>query len=130
VTRIYLATCVLASSLLSSGAVAAQDAAAGEKVFRKCASCHQVGDKAKRGAGPILNGIIGAAAAQRDDFKYSPALSESGLTWDEATLADYLANPKSVVPKTRMAFAGLKDPDQIADVIAFLATWNADGTQN
>ena len=107
----------------------AGDPVAGEKVFKKCASCHQVGEAAKTRTGPALNGIIGQPAGQVADFKYSDAMANSGLTWDEATLALYLHKPKDLVKGTKMAFAGLKDETEVADVIAYLATYAADGTR-
>lgn len=124
--------CLTASILLVTplGHAVAQDIGSGEKVFKKCAACHQVGPDAKSKVGPSLNGIIGAAAGQVEGFKYSGALLESGLTWDEAALASFLKNPKETVPKTKMVFGGLKKDDEVADVIAYLATFNADGSQN
>ena len=124
-TRITLLS-ALALSLLTSPAFAEGDAAAGEKVFRKCKSCHAVGDGAKNKVGPMLDGIVGMAAGQNPDFKYSDSLLEKageGLVWDEATIAAFLAKPKDVIPKTKMSFAGLRKEDDIADVIAYLATF-------
>ena len=116
----------VALSLLAAPAFAEGDAAAGEKVFRKCKSCHAVGDGAKNKVGPMLNGILGAAAGQNPDFKYSDSLLEeagNGLVWDEATMAAFLAKPKDVIPKTKMSFAGLRKEEDIANVIAYLATF-------
>lgn len=124
-------TTVLIFASLSLGAAPSQagDAAAGEKVFNKCKACHQVGEKAKIRVGPVLNGIVGRAAGSDESFRYSDALSESGLTWDEATLADFLADPKATVPGNKMAFPGLRKEEEIANVIAFLASHSADGTR-
>lgn len=116
-------------ALGTSGAALAGDAVAGEKVFKKCASCHQVGEAAKNRTGPLLNGLVGRPAGQVPDFKYSEAMAGSGLTWDEATLAELLRKPKDLVKGTKMSFAGLKDEAEIADVIAYLATFAADGTR-
>jgi cytochrome c len=115
--------------VVSAFPVLAQDIEAGEKIFKKCATCHQVGEGAKSKSGPALNGVVGPAAGSRDDFKYSTAMAESGLTWDEQTLTQYLRKPRDVVPKTRMAFAGLKGDDEIVNVIAYLASFNADGSR-
>ncbi len=103
----------------SAPALAAGDADAGKKVFNKCKACHAL-EEGKNKVGPTLFGVIGNKAAAVQGFKYSKALQESGLTWDEATLAKFLAKPKDVVPGTRMAFAGLKKDDEIADVIAYI----------
>lgn len=105
----------------------AADPEAGERVFRKCQSCHQVGPEAANRVGPVLNGIVGAAAAQ-GDYAYSDALKASGITWDEATLAAYLRSPKDVVPGGKMTFAGLRQDEEIADVIAYLGRFGPDGS--
>ncbi|WP_373504203.1 cytochrome c family protein [Aestuariivirga sp.] len=116
-------------ALCLAGPAAAADPVAGENVFKKCAACHQVGDAAKNRVGPVLNGIVGRAAGQIADFKYSDAMLGSGLTWDEATLSEYLRKPKDLVKGTKMAFAGLKDESDVTNVIAYLATYAADGTR-
>jgi cytochrome c len=98
-------------------------AAKGEKVFKKCKSCHQVGSKAKNRSGPILNDIVGNAAGAVDGFKYSKpmkAAADGGLVWSEAELAAFLAKPKKYMKGTKMSFAGLKkEKDQLA-VIEYL----------
>ncbi len=107
----------------------AGDAAKGEDVFKKCRACHAVGEGAKNKVGPALNGIVGAKAGAVADYKYSPAMMEANLTWDEASLDKYLENPKGLVPKTKMIFGGLKKEEDRKDLIAYLATYNADGTK-
>ncbi|MDU8941833.1 c-type cytochrome [Ovoidimarina sediminis] len=114
------------AATLALPALADGDAAKGERVFNKCKACHAVGDGAKNKVGPALNGIVGAAAGQNADFKYSDALlaaAEGGLTWDEETLSAFLAKPKDVIDRTKMAFPGLRKEDEIEDVIAYLATF-------
>lgn len=104
-------------------AVDADLAAAGEKVFKKCAACHKVGDGAKNASGPMLNGVVGRAVAAAEGFKYSPAMTEAGaggMVWDAATIDAYLADPKGFIPKNKMSFAGLKKPEDRAAVIAYL----------
>ena len=104
----------------------AELASAGEKVFRKCKSCHQVGEGAKNKTGPLLNGIINHAAGAVEGYKYSKALAEqasAGLVWDEATLAAFLANPKATVSGTKMSFRGLKSDEDIAAVTEYLKTF-------
>lgn len=98
----------------------AQDAASGEKAFRKCAACHQTGADAVNKVGPHLNGIVGRAAASVDGFRYSAAMRNSGIVWDEDRLAEYLANPRQVVPGTTMAFAGIRNEQELHDLIAYL----------
>lgn len=109
-------------------AVAAADPdlmAAGEKVFKKCAACHKVGEGAKNGTGPQLNAIVGRVAGTAEGFKYSKPMVDAGaggLMWDAAALDAYLADPKGFIPKNKMAFAGLKKEDERAAVIAYLST--------
>ena len=101
----------------------AQDAEKGAKVFNKCMACHSIEDKNK--IGPSLKGIVGRKAASVEGYKYSDAMlakAAEGVIWDEATLAAYLPDPKSFVPGTKMAFPGLKKPEDVANVIAFLKT--------
>ena len=107
---------------LAAGQAAAQDAAAGEKVFTKCKACH-VADEDKNKIGPSLMGVIGKTAGTHPGFKYSKAMveaGEGGLVWDDANLTAYLRAPKEVVKGTKMAFPGLKKDDDIANVIAYL----------
>lgn len=115
-------------ALAFASAAQAQDAAAGETVFNKCKACHQVGEGAKNRVGPPLNGIVGAAAGQTEGFRYSPAMAESGLVWDEATLTAYLRDPRGFLPGAKMTFAGLSSDEDLANLIAFLAGFAADGT--
>ncbi|MDT8855542.1 c-type cytochrome [Paracoccaceae bacterium Fryx2] len=99
---------------------------AGEKVFKKCAACHKVGDKAKNSTGPMMNGIVGRSAATVEGFKYSPAMTKAaadGLVWDAASIDAYLLDPKGFVPKNKMSFVGLKKPEDRAAVIAYLSTF-------
>lgn len=104
-------------------AAQAQDVAAGQRVFGQCRACHVVENNGRNGVGPNLNGVVGRKAGIIESFRYSAPMREKaagGLAWDEATLAQYLANPKDVVPGGSMAFAGLRQPEQIANVIAYL----------
>ncbi|KMW60699.1 Sulfite dehydrogenase cytochrome subunit SoxD [Candidatus Rhodobacter oscarellae] len=94
--------------------------ATGETVFKKCKACHQVGDGAKNRSGPHLNGILGRRAGGVDGFKYSPAMSESGVTWDAETLASFLANPKGYLKGTKMSFRGIKEDEDLKAIIAYL----------
>lgn len=113
----------LASAVLFAVPAHAEgDAAAGEKVFAKCKACHEV-EKGVNKVGPTLKGVVGRKAASVPDYKYSEAMlakGAEGVVWDEATLTAYLPDPKAFVPKTKMAFAGLKKPEDVANVIAYL----------
>lgn len=114
---------------LTAQASAEGDPAKGEKVFRKCQACHAVGADAKNKVGPQLNGVVGRDWGAVEGYKYSNALIEmgDGKVWDEATLDAYLTKPKDVIPKGKMAFAGLRKEQDRADVIAYLAQFNAEG---
>lgn len=97
--------------------------ARGERAFRACAACHQIGAGAQHRTGPHLNGIFGAPAGRHGDFSYSRAMrqaAEQGLVWDAATLDAYLARPRDVVPGTSMGFAGMRSEQDRAAVIAYL----------
>ncbi|MHA6326404.1 c-type cytochrome [Roseivivax sp. CAU 1753] len=108
------------------------DAEAGEKVYRKCKACHMVGEGAKNRVGPQQNGIVGRAVAADADFKYSDALMEKaaeGVIWTPETLSAFLENPREWAKGNKMSFAGLRKEDERNDVIAYLATFNADGSE-
>jgi len=127
VRLLRFSTIPLAVLVASAGAAAAQNPAAGEKVFAKCKICHQVGETAKNFVGPVLNGVVGRPAGTYPGYNYSEANKTSALTWDEATLKVYLKNPKEKVPGTKMVFPGLPSDDDIANVIAYVKQFGPDG---
>lgn len=124
--------CIFAAIAFSGpvSAASAQDAALGEKVFLKCKACHQIGEGAKNAVGPVLNGIVGRKASSYPDYSYSDANKNSGLTWDEATLKEYLKNPRAKVPGTKMIFPGLPKDEDISNVIAYLKQFGPDGKKS
>jgi len=95
------------------------DAAAGKRTFAQCRSCH-VTDPGINRTGPTLAGIIGAPAGAVEGYNYTPANAESGITWTEEQMYVYLENPRRTIPGTKMAFPGLRDAQQRADVVAYL----------
>jgi cytochrome c len=97
------------------------DPVKGEKVFGQCKTCH-VAEKGVNRVGPSLWGVVGRHSGSIEGFKYSPANKNSGLTWTPDELFAYLEAPQKVVKGTYMAFAGLKNPQDRADVIAYLKT--------
>lgn len=108
-------------------AVSFGDPAAGEEVFMSCSGCHQVGQGAEDGIGPQLNGIFGRDAAGIDGFPYSQSLTRmgaDGLVWTLETLDAYIENPLALVSGTRMSFDGLADPQERADLLAFLRIYS------
>jgi cytochrome c len=111
-------------------AKSAGHADAGAIVFKKCMACHQVGEGARNGIGPVLNGIVGRRAGTYPGYNYSTATKNAGLVWDEPTLRRYLRTPRDVIRGTRMAFAGLTKDRDLFDVIAYLRQFDADGRQS
>ena len=113
------ATLGLVLSVLAAPAFAEGDAKKGKRVFNKCKACH-VANKEKNRVGPHLVGLFGRTAGTVEGYKYSDAMIEYGVEWDEETIAEYLAAPKKVVKGTKMAFAGLKKEKDIVNIIAYL----------
>ena len=112
------------------GSASAQDVAAGEKSYAKCRACHQVGETAKNGVGPKLNGLFGRVAGSVEGYNYSAANKTSGVTWTEETFAKYIVDPRGAMPGNKMAFAGIKNETEIANLTAFLKQYNAEGTKS
>ena len=120
--HLFIYQLVLAVSLSLFGTPAlASDAASGEKVFKRCKACHYA-DQAKNKTGPHLVNVIGRKAGSIEGYKYSKAMREADLVWDEPTLTEYLKAPKKFLQGTKMAFAGLKKETDIENVIAYLKT--------
>ena len=118
---------LLANAASAQNATSAGHSDAGATVFKKCMACHQVGERAQNGIGPVLNGVVGRRAGTYPGYIYSAATKSSGLIWDDETLARYLRAPRTVIPGTRMAFAGLSKDHEILDVIAYLKQFAGDG---
>jgi cytochrome c len=106
----------MAAMLVSSAAQAA-DVEHGKVVFQTCSACHSEKPDA---IGPSLRGVYGRKSGSLDNFRYSSAMQRANLVWDEANLRAYLKDPQAKVKGNRMPFAGLSDPKDIDDVIAFL----------
>ena len=105
----------------AAGAMPVGTAAAGEKVFIQCKTCH-VAEKGVNRIGPSLWGVVGRHSGIVPGFNYSAANKKSGFVWTPQQLFTYLEAPQKVIPGTKMAFAGLKKPQDRADVIAYLKT--------
>lgn len=128
---IGLAFMVLAPGLAFADGQITGDAAAGEKVFRKCMACHQVGDDAVNKVGPILNGIIDRQVASVADFTYSDVLAEmgaAGKVWTVEEMDAFLQKPRDYAKGTKMSFAGLRKDEERANVIAYLASFQGEGS--
>lgn len=118
-------TIAMATALaLSPFAAQAQDAAAGQRVFNTCRACHTVDAGGRNGVGPNLHGIVGRAAGSVEGFRYSANMQEwrTGQTWTEENIRAYITNPKAVLPRGSMAYPGLRNEQQMNDLIAYLKT--------
>ncbi|MFC7048832.1 c-type cytochrome [Emcibacter nanhaiensis] len=102
--------------------LATASAADGEKVFKKCKACHTAEEGGKNGTGPNLWGIVGRPKGSHEGFGYSDAMHAKGGNWTYEDLDHFLTKPKDFVPGTKMAFAGLKKPEDRAELIMFLHT--------
>jgi len=115
------------SAAEDTAALDAELVAAGEKVFRQCKACHQVGDGAKNRVGPHLNGVMGRTIGSVDDFRYSKTMAsmgEDGQVWDEESMAAFLADPRGYVKGTKMSFRGLKKDEDIAAMTEYLKSFS------
>ena len=125
--RRMMLTMAVAAMASVPGLASAQggDAAAGQRVFNQCRACHTPDQGGRNGVGPNLWGVVGRQAGQVEGFRYSANMRElaaGGLTWTEERLRAYLTNPKAVVPQGSMAFAGLRNEEQLNNLIAYLNT--------
>lgn len=108
----------------------AGDPAAGKRVFARCLACHKVGPGAAHGVGPELNGIMGEQAGTREGYDFSEAMKAAGaagLTWTADQLAEFIRNPQTKVPGTKMAFPGIPNEGDVNNLIAYLASFDAEG---
>lgn len=110
---------LLAAALTAGVSHAAGDPEKGKMVFNKCMACHSV-EAGKNKLGPSLHGVIGRKAGAAEGFKYSDAMVASNITWNDETIAKFLANPKGTVAGTKMMLPGLKNETEIMDVISYL----------
>jgi len=116
-----IAVAALLIVVLPASAFAA-DANNGRLIFSRCAACHTVTKGGPNGIGPNLFGVVGRKAGMAKDFSYSAAMKASGITWTPDKLDKWIEHPAALVPGNRMAFAGISDAGQRADIIAYLST--------
>ena len=121
-----LAAVILAAS---TGTSLAQDASAGESVFKRCAPCHKIGPDAQNSVGPELNGLDGRKAGSAAGYSYSEANKNSGITWNEETFKEYIKDPRAKVPGTKMIFPGIKNETEVANLWAYVKQFKADGSE-
>jgi cytochrome c len=112
----------LALAFAASQAIATGDPVKGERVAKKCKACHTMKEGGKNGLGPNLFGVLGQEAGVVEGFKYSAAMAESGIVWDDATFNDFVLKPNKVVPGTKMSFKGVKKATQREDLLAYFQT--------
>ena len=113
----------------STAAALAQDVTAGEASFRKCQPCHDIGPDARNKIGPALNGLDGHKSGAVEGYSYTEANKEAGITWNEESFKDYIRDPRAKIPGTKMAFPGIKDEKETADLWAYLAQFKSDGSK-
>jgi cytochrome c len=113
----------LAMSAISPAVAQAPDEATmklGQRVFLMCRSCHSTEKDGRHKVGPNLNGLFGAKAGSKEGFKYSDVVKNSGITWSEETVNEWLVKPKDFLPGNKMAFAGVPKPEDRKALIAYL----------
>ena len=120
--RIIAATMSVVLTMPAAAALAQSgDATRGERLFnQQCKICHTVDKGGRNGVGPNLFGLFGHKAAAVEGFQFSEAMKNSGITWDDKSIAEYLKDPKARVPNGKMVYAGLKQQAQLDDMIAYL----------
>ena len=111
----------------TASAAMAQDVAAGKSSFNKCLACHAIGEGAKNKVGPELNGLNGRKSGTAPDYNYSDANKNSGITWDEAQFKEYITNPRTKIPGTKMVFAGISSENERSNLWAYLKQFVATG---
>jgi cytochrome c len=115
------AVAALAISMASSASAQSGDAARGQRLFnQQCRSCHTLEKDGASVAGPNLYGLFGSKAGTAPGYEFSEAMIHSGIIWDDTTVAAYLRDPKQKVPGTKMAYGGMKQAGQLADMVAYL----------
>ncbi len=122
-TRSALPTAVALMTTAFASPAAAQDAAAGQRVFNQCRACHVIENNGRNTVGPNLHGVVGREAGSIENFRYSRPMQEKheqGFAWTEDNLRSYIRNPKEVVPGGSMSYPGLRNEQQLNDLIAYL----------
>jgi cytochrome c len=111
--------CAIVAVVAAAEPVRGADPDKGKLAFDQCAACHSLGEPGDF-EGPMLKGVFGRKAGSLEDYRYSAAMKRSGVTWDAASLDNYITDPQTFIPGNRMAFAGISDKDQRDDLIAYL----------
>jgi cytochrome c len=121
-TNTVFSAAVAAACLLTSAASLAQaDAKRGEKAFDECRACHST-EAGVNTVGPTLRGVAGRKAGALEEFRYSPAIKRSDITWTRQTLDAFLEDPQKTIPANRMPYSGMPDAKNRADIVEYLQT--------
>ena len=122
-----LSVLVVVTSMAAASTAPAQDAAAGKTSFNKCMACHSIGEGAKNKVGPELNGLDGRKSGTAPDFSYSDANKNSGITWNKEQFLEYIKDPRTKIPGTKMIFPGIKNEKEANDLWAYVSQFDKDG---
>jgi cytochrome c2 len=106
--------------LAAAMAAPAMAQSAGAAVFNRCKVCHALAAGAHSPVGPDLHGLFGRAAGTAPGFSFSPAMTKSGVVWNDDTLSKFLRDPQGFIPGNRMGFPGIKDDKELTDLLAYL----------
>jgi cytochrome c len=107
-------------AVLAPTSAIAADATAGQAIFNRCRICHSLQPGGPNTVGPNLHGVFGRKAGSVGNFAYSEAMKSSGIVWDDDTIRKYVTNPKDFIPGNKMAFPGIKDENEVSDLLAYL----------
>jgi len=113
--------------VLSAEMARAQDVEKGATLFKPCALCHKIGPGAKNSMGPELNGLDGRHSGGVSNYTYSDANRNSGIVWNGETFEEYIKDPKSKIPGTKMVFAGIKNEQEAKDLWAYIKQFDPQG---
>jgi cytochrome c len=119
IDAIRVTAALLVTLPLAGAAHAEGDAARGEVKFQDCAACHKL-EAGANNVGPSLHGVFSRKAGELADFRYSPAIKRSGIVWSAETLDAFITDPQAMVPGNRMPYAGMANPGDRADLVAYL----------
>ena len=116
------AAAIMTATVATSQAFAQTgDAGRGQRLYnQQCRACHTLEQGGASPAGPNLHGLFGRKAGAAPGYEFSDAMKKSGIVWDETTLAEYMRDPKAKVTDTKMVYGGMKQPAQLADLVAYL----------
>jgi cytochrome c len=126
--KLTLSTLVVAAATTAASVAPAQDAAAGKSSF-KCMICHAIGAGAKNKVGLELNSLDGRKFGTAEGYSYSDANKNSSITWNKEQFLDYIKDPKAMIPGTKMAFTGIKNPTEAQNLWAYISSFDKDGKQ-